>query len=326
MKDLNKFYNLDIYNKSSKKPYNRGKSFGYQILGFGSGVAAAGFLPTQQGIFRGSMASNLVNSSGVVAADVASVGTAVNSGGGTSYGGDRAIFAFGNSSGNLNISNLVSNTGVVSADVAGVGTARRPRAATYGSDKGIFAYGDTNVSNLVNNEGVVASDVSGVGTSRTDHASASYSAENALAIFAFGTVSGGNTNVSNLINSEGVCSSDVSGVGSAGWGKAGCQYGDDKAIMAYGATPNAASTSNLINSSGVVASDVTGVGTARYGVAALSYGQDKGAFAFGNNGLGGASNANLNTKNLVNSSGVIGTDVTGVGSIRQLEGGAEFGN
>ena len=39
MKDIpNNFYNLDIYGKSSKRPYNpRGKMFGYNILGFGSG-------------------------------------------------------------------------------------------------------------------------------------------------------------------------------------------------------------------------------------------------------------------------------------------------
>ena len=39
MKDIpNNFYNLDIYGKSSKRPYNpKGKMFGYHILGFGSG-------------------------------------------------------------------------------------------------------------------------------------------------------------------------------------------------------------------------------------------------------------------------------------------------
>jgi len=71
-----------------------------------------------------------------------------------------------------------------------------------------------------------------------------------------------------------------------------------------------------------VATDTSGVGTARYGVGALSYGEDKGAFAWGSaSGVG-----NVSTKNLVNSSGVIGSDVTGVGTTRQLEGGAEFGN
>ena len=90
MKDLylDNFYKLDLYGKSSKKLYNRGKSFGYQVLGFGSGVAA-GFLPTQRGIFASGYdytldgdfstyygVSNLVNSSGVVGSDVSGVGTA----------------------------------------------------------------------------------------------------------------------------------------------------------------------------------------------------------------------------------------------------------
>ena len=75
-----------------------------------------------------------------------------------------------------------------------------------------------------------------------------------------------------------------------------------------------------------MATDTTGVGTARTGVGALSYGQDKGIFAWGNNGLGGASNANVNTRNLVNSSGTIASDATGAGTTRTLEGGAEFGN
>jgi hypothetical protein len=326
MRDLNKFYLIDAYGKSSKKPYNRGKSFGYQVLGFGSGVAAAGFLPTQQGIFRGTAASNLVNSSGVVAADVTTVGTVANNAGGTSYGGDKAIFAFGGSN---NISNLVSNTGVVQADTAGVGTARTGvRAATYDSNKGIFAYGNehTRLNNLVTDAGVIGTDNAGAGTPRINPASASYSAENALAIFVYGYASGGNTNVSNLVNSSGVVGSDVSGVGTARNSTAGCQYGDDKAIIAYGAVPSATSVSNKISNVGVVATDTTGVGTARTGVGALSYGADKGVFAWGNNALPGPSNTNVNTRNLVNSSGVIASDATGAGTIRTLEGGAEFGN
>ena len=44
MKDLynlHSFYSLETHGKNSKKPESRGKSFGYQVLGFGSGVAAA---------------------------------------------------------------------------------------------------------------------------------------------------------------------------------------------------------------------------------------------------------------------------------------------
>ena len=51
MRDL---YNLhDFYNKgkSSKQLNNRRKSFGYQILGFGSGVAGTAFAGNDEGIF-----------------------------------------------------------------------------------------------------------------------------------------------------------------------------------------------------------------------------------------------------------------------------------
>ena len=41
MKDLNNFSDLKPHGKGLKKPQNKGKSFGYQILGFGAGVAGA---------------------------------------------------------------------------------------------------------------------------------------------------------------------------------------------------------------------------------------------------------------------------------------------
>ena len=94
---------------------------------------------------------------------------------------DKAIFAYGSNGSYLNISNLVSNTGVVSADVTGVGTARvAGSAAGYGTDKAIFAYGQTsisvftNASNLVSNTGVVATDTAGVGTARAGAGGAGY--------------------------------------------------------------------------------------------------------------------------------------------------------
>ena len=134
MKYLHNFY---TQGKSSKKTYNRGKSFGYQILGFGSGVAAAGRTLTQKAAFAyGQIGSgntslkNLVNSSGVVAADVTGVGTARRMVGGANYGTDKGIIAYGYVSANVNMSNLVSNSGVIAADVTGVGTARRGTGST----------------------------------------------------------------------------------------------------------------------------------------------------------------------------------------------------
>jgi hypothetical protein len=81
----------------------------------------------------------------------------------------------------LSMTNLVSNSGVVATDTTGVGTAREGlAAASYGTDKVIFGYGDvtattrTAVTNLVSNTGIVATDTTGVGTARGQLAAASY--------------------------------------------------------------------------------------------------------------------------------------------------------
>jgi hypothetical protein len=89
-----------------------------------------------------------------------------------SYGGDKAIFGYGeNGSGYLSMANLVNNSGVVATDVTGVGTVRAYLAATtYGTDKAILVMvatgGNYSITNLVSNSGVVATDVTGVGTAR----------------------------------------------------------------------------------------------------------------------------------------------------------------
>ena len=72
--------------------------------------------------------TNLVSNTGVVASDVAGVGTARQLAA-TQYGGDKAIFAFGHDGSEVSMSNLVSNAGVVASDTAGVGTARYGLAA-----------------------------------------------------------------------------------------------------------------------------------------------------------------------------------------------------
>jgi hypothetical protein len=143
MKDIpNNFYNLDIYGKSSKRPYNpRGKMFGYHILGFGSGGEFDFTLPIQRGIFAFGYAGsarvntkNLVGTNGVVASDASGAGTARNNLAATTYGGNKAIFAFGTAnSGNSAVSNLVSNTGVIATDTSAVANAKeRAVGSTYG--------------------------------------------------------------------------------------------------------------------------------------------------------------------------------------------------
>ena len=89
-----------------------------------------------------------------------------------SYGGDKAIFGFGNDGSYTNVTNLVSNTGVVASDQTGVGTARGFLAAAAMEVIRLYlvlvvSMVCTNVTNLVSNTGVVASDTTGVGTART---------------------------------------------------------------------------------------------------------------------------------------------------------------
>jgi len=280
--------------------------------------------PTQKAIFgfgfTGSVVSitNLVNSSGVVAADVTGVGTARRLLAAASYGGDKAIFGYGRPSVEASMTNLVSNTGVVATDTTGVGTARDGlAAASYGGDKAIFGYGNTGASvgdninssltNLVSNTGVVASDTTGVGTARRELAAASYGLDKA--IFGYGNT-GSFVSITNLVNNSGVVATDTTGVGTGRNALAAANYGTDKVIFGYGNAGSFVSITNLVSSSGVVSSDVTGVGTARIYLSAAGYGGDKAIFGYGYTG------SYVSMSNLVSNSGVVATDVTGVGTAR----------
>ena len=73
--------------------------------------------------------TNLVSNVGVVSADVTGVGTGRSFIAAAAYGGDKAIFGFGNTGGYTAVTNLVTNVGVVGSDVSGVGTTRAYLAA-----------------------------------------------------------------------------------------------------------------------------------------------------------------------------------------------------
>ena len=142
--------------------------------------------------------TNIVSYTGVVASNTYVNAQARGGLAAAGYGTDKAIFGFGSGSVPpyylyFAITNLVSNTGVVSTNQTAVtGTGRMGLgAATYGTDKAIFAYGYStsapnykSVKNLVSNTGVVASDGSGVGTGRYGVAAAGYGGNKA--IFGFG--------------------------------------------------------------------------------------------------------------------------------------------
>ena len=292
--------------------------------------------PTQRGIFAfgdtGSAVgmSNLMNSSGVIGNDVSAVGSASFQQAATTYGGDKAIFAYGyNGSSIVNKSNLISNQGVVSSDVTGVGTARtKPAAVGYGTGGlALYAFGYdssnvTNVQNKVSSAGVIATDSSGVGTARDSLAAAMYGT--GLAIFGYGNNAQGGDNaisITNLLSNVGVVGADVTGVGTVRYALAATSYGTDKAIFSGGYVSGVGTTavSNLVSNTGVVASDTSAVGTVRYHLAASSYGGDKGAFAYGRQG-----GTRYSVKNLISNSGVVASDTTGVGTARSNLAGAGY--
>ena len=282
MRDLYNLHKFYSNSKSSKQLNNRRKSFGYQVLGFGSGGSVA-FVYNDEGIFgyggtpSKTAVTNKVANTGVVATDVAGVGTARSHVAATQYGADKAIFGFGTTPSKVSMTNLVSNSGVVASDVSGVGTARGGLAAcSYDNlDKGIFGYGEVaaspynaSMTNLVSNVGVVASDVAGVGSARYLIAACEFGGDKG--IFGYGYKSGGpSINTSCLVSNVGVIGSDVSGIGSARDALGACEYGQGKALFGYGGGPTA--VTNLVSDVGVVSADVTGVGTARQELKGCSY-------------------------------------------------------
>lgn len=350
MKDLylNNFYKLDLYGKSSKKPYNRGKSFGYQVLGFGSGVATAAALPTQKGIFPfGSTfvvatdtftrfnTSNIVNESGVMQADTAAAAgvTTRNQGAGATYGGDKGIHAFGNSDSNVtanstNLKNLISNTGVVAADASGVGTSRLELSAvSYGSGNALFAFGTTasgvtNIKNLVSDAGVVASDSSGVGSASTSRYETSFGGVSAgTALIALGSNSG----TRNLVSNTGVIASDsTSGNATSRTQGCGCTFGDDQGILLTGSQAK----SNIVSNTGVIADDVNFPGSLTISIAAVGFGGDQGISAFGNAIDGTSGERNTGKTNIVSNQGVVANTVNVASGVtgKQTEQASGFGN
>ena len=175
--------------------------------------------------------SNLVSNVGVIATDTSGIGTARSYMGSCEYSGDKdkSIVAYGYTAayGNYSVSNLISNTGVVATDTGGVGTARRGLyACSYGSDKGIMAFGYisgvTGISNLISNTGVVASDTAAVASAKYGQAGCEYGTDKG--IFAYGNNDVVYLSLSNLVSNTGVIASDVTGVGTARVGPGAGSY------------------------------------------------------------------------------------------------------
>ena len=273
--------------------------------------------------------TNLVSNVGVMAADVAAVGTARFSGAATEYGGDKGIFGFGTQTTGWTytaITNLVSNAGVVASDQAATtGTARDGLAACeYGYNKGIFGYGVSaaSMTNLVSGNGVVSTDVTGVGTGRNTLSACEYG--NDKGIFGYGHVAPSRVAITNLVSNTGVVAADQAATtGTARSNLAGCSYSTDKdkGIFGFGYAPPGVGMTNLVSNTGVVAADVAAVAgaTVGYHITGCEYGQDKGIFAFR---IG-----YLAISNLISNAGVVASDTAAVAGVtgRHEACGCSFG-
>ena len=139
-------------------------------------------------------------------------------------GTQKAIFGFGQTISDTNITNLVSNTGIVSSDqTALTGTGRLYLAAAgYGTDKAIFGFGNAgSMTNKVSNTGVVAIDTTGVGTYRFGLAAASYGTDKAIFGYGYSSVY---VSMTNLVSNTGTVATDTTGVGTARYGPASAGY------------------------------------------------------------------------------------------------------
>ena len=180
---------------------------------------------------------NLVSNTGVVASDHTMVGTKKVSYWSCEFSGDqdKGIFGYGydplspDDPPYFDGSNIVGNTGVVESDVTNTGTARNNiSGCSYGSDKGICAYGhagyaaDVNTRNLISNVGVVADDASGIGTIRTRSGACEYGEDKG--IFLMGSKVSARLDETNLVSNTGVVAADVSGVGTARTGGTGLSF------------------------------------------------------------------------------------------------------
>jgi len=99
-----------------------------------------------------------------------------------------------------------------------------------------------------------------------------------------------------------------------------------KGIFGFGTNSSDATVgvTNLVSNVGVVATDTSAVGTARTAGAAAEYGTGTAIFGFGQTDTSGDSKTGIT--NLVNTSGVVASDVSAVGTARQDLAAAGYGS
>ena len=146
------------------------------------------------------------------------------------------------------------------------------------------------------------------------------------AIFGYGDNGSTYYSLTNLVSNTGVVATDTTGVGTARTGLAAASYGGDKGIFGFGTTTGIAggitTLTNLVSNTGVVATNTTNASaTARYYLAAAGFGGDQAIFSFGATDNGFFTGAT----NLVTNLGVMGSDVTQVGTSRYQLAAASYG-
>lgn len=281
--------------------------------------------------FADSSLTNQVSSTGTIATDVSTIGTARQKLAAASYGGDKAVFAYGYIGSPTfqyaNKSNLVSNLGVITTDSSVAGTLRDSLAAVgYGYDKAIFAYGTNgsafdayyyvDISNLVSNTGTISANGSAVGTARYGLAAVGYGGDKGM--FAYGArfFGGGPSSVNtvNLVSNTGTIQSDSSGAGTARSEVCAASYGGDKGIFLFG-SDNLTFVNYVSNTGGITGNNST-VASGRNYNSATGYGGDKAIVAFGDS----------NKYNLISNTGVVANDGTIVATTRRFAAAATYGS
>lgn len=257
----------------------------------------------------------------------------------------RAIFGYGTtfSPGIINLTNLVNNYGGVATDRTNVSSARMDLAAAgFGGDKAIFGFGRNTVNALVNitnhvtNLGDISSDITNSSNfTRVQLSAATYGFDKA--IFAYGVLSGYFNTVGTItyVSNTGIIGSDGSNVSPLRYA-AGASYGFGQAIFAFGKIetggggpdPDGATFFEnarvLVTASGVFGTFESTVGSSRAGLAAASYGGDRAIFGYGSY-FDIEQDIVYNITNHVSNTGVVSSDIGGVGTPRHYLAAAGYG-
>jgi hypothetical protein len=132
-----------------------------------------------------------------------------------------------------------------------------------------------------------------------------------------------------LVSNTGVVASDVAGAGTVRRYLAACEYSEDLAIFGFGRdtpTHNVQYT-NLVSNTGVVsANQAATTGSARSYISACSFGPNDAKEGIFRGGTLMPSYVTVATTNIVDTSGVVASDVTGVGTITYGAAGCEYGD